>query len=420
MSVLKILLSEGSSLSARHTLYALGDRSRYTVDLVDPNPICLARFSSFCRRWHRCPSYSDTPQEYLRFLAELIQREKYDVLMPTHEQVFLLSKFRDTFCQHIGLALPDFSAMRTLQSKLLFSQRLTELNLPQPATAVFRTRAELESLVSGPCYIKLAHGTAGYGVHFVRNKVELGQLANRLQQQGVLDGELESLVQQPALGVQSTVQAVFDHGNLVGIHTFQARAIGVGGMSSARVSAHHPLVHDHVRRLGADLQWHGALFLDYFHDPEHGPEYIEANPRIGETVNAWLGGLNLCELLVQVSLGKSPAPAPTTEPGRRSHSGFMILMTKALEGCTRRKLLAEWWQARRQRGLYANSEDELTRRRDDRPSTIPARAIMLQLLANPGFAEGIVKKTVKNYSLPESAVHTVCQLPADTADKYFA
>ena len=419
MPALKILLSEGSSLSARHTLFALGDRQRYTIDIVDPNPICQSRFSRFCRRWHRCPSYSKTPESYLQFLAQLIRQEQYDVLLPTHEQVFLLSKFRETFGKHVGLALSDFEAMQTLQSKLLFSRLLTELKLPQPKVTFFRTRTELEDAFQGPCYVKLAHGTAGFGVHHVTNQEEVDQLATQLEEQGLLNGRLESLVQQPGQGVQSTVQAVFHNGQLLGLHTFEATDIGVGGMSSGRISAHHPLVQEHVRTIGKHLNWHGALFLDYFYHPEHGPQYIEANPRVGETVNAWLGGLNLCEFLVQVSLGNQPASAATPPPGRRTHSGFMILMTKALHGATRRQLLTEMAQARHKQGIYSNSEDELTRRQDDPPSVIPSRAITLQLLANPRSAEGVVRRTVKNYSLPESAVQEVRRLHQNTAENCF-
>jgi hypothetical protein len=38
-------MSEGSSLSARESLTALG-RAEFEVDVIDANPLCLARFSS--------------------------------------------------------------------------------------------------------------------------------------------------------------------------------------------------------------------------------------------------------------------------------------------------------------------------------------------------------------------------------------
>jgi hypothetical protein len=59
------------------------------------------------------------------------------------------------------------------------------------------------------------------------------------------------------------VQCVFRCGRLVAGHCYQARALGVGGSASARESAAHPHVLEQMAALGAYLNWHGALTLDY-------------------------------------------------------------------------------------------------------------------------------------------------------------
>ena len=409
---LKILLSEGSSLSARHTLYSLG--GRHTIDLMDPAALCQARFSRFVRRWHRCPSFSKDPQGYLRFLSVLLDREKYDVLIPTHEQVFLLARVRDAVARRVGLALPEFAALERLQSKADFSRLLDELALPQPRYTIVRSRAELDRDWDFPCFIKLAHSTAGGGVRKVDDRKELAAALDEFTQRGLsLEGS-ETMVQQPGIGVQSTVQAVFQQGRMVAAHCFEARAIGVGGMSMARVSASHPIVLEQMARLGRHVNWHGATFIDYFYDAATGqPQYIEANPRIGETVNAWLSGVNLCEALVQVSLGESVTPPLSPRIGVRTHSGFMILMAKALKGASRGELWRERRMMRRGEDLYADSEDELTRPRDDRLSVIPALAVTAELLLNPSRARTIVKKTVDNYSLPAAATQHIREMPPE-------
>jgi len=229
---LKVLLTEGSSLSARQTLYGLG--RNFIVDILDPDPLCQCRFSRFTRRWHRCPSFSKQPEEYLRFLMARLKAEHYDVLLPTHEQVFLLARFREQVSRRVAVALPDFAAMERMQSKADFCRLLDELGLPYPATAIVRTRAELEAAATEfPTYVKLAHSTAGSGVRRVENPVELRRVADEFEQAGLFNGQSETLVQAPAVGVQSTVQAVCDRGRGVAAHCFEARHIGVGGMSSA-------------------------------------------------------------------------------------------------------------------------------------------------------------------------------------------
>ena len=97
----------------------------------------------------------------------------------------------------------------------------------------------------------------------------------------------------------------------------------------------------------------------------------------------------------------------------------MILMTEAFKGRNRRHLTTKWWQAINRRSLYNDSQDELTRPGDDISSLLPAVWVSLQLFVRPRFAKGLVRKTINNYSLPESAVQTIIQLPDDAADHVF-
>ena len=409
---LRILFTEGSSLSARQTLYPLGPH--HDIDVLDPNPLCQCRFSSYVRRFIRSPSFAKQPMEFLRFVAQLVRSGRYDVLLPTHEQTYLLSRFRDSFTPHVGLALPEFAAQERLQNKAEFSRLQVELNLPQPETTIVRTRAELDRAWRYPFYVKLSHSTAGGGVFHIENESALHERADRLEADGLLRGETDVLLQQPACGVLSTVQAVFNRGELIGVHCFESRRVGVGGMSTARTSADHAVVREHVARIGEHLAWHGAFFIDYFYDSASGqPEYIEANPRIGETVNAMLAGINLPQLLVRISCGETPPRAPLGRFGVRTHNLLMILMSLAYEGASRAALVRE---VRRFRGgdePYCNGEDELTRPREDRLSALPFVYTTVQLLAWPGIAKRIVAETVGGYSLPEDVTERIKALPLD-------
>lgn len=346
--------------------------------------------------------------EFLHFLADQLQAETYDVLLPTHEQVYLLSRFRDVVGQTVGLALPEFSAMQRMQDKAQFTRMLDELGLPHPDTAYANTVAQLRGDWRYPCYLKLAHSTAGAGVFYLENQEQLEQRIAAIEQAGLLAGADEALIQQPARGQQASVQAVFDRGRMVGVHSFDARQLGVGGMSSARVSADHPVVREHIAQLGAHLDWHGAMFVDYFYDHDTGqPEYIECNPRVGETVSAWLAGVNLCEQLVRVSRGDPVESLELGTPGVRTQSFMMILITMAYNGASRRSLLKEWARYRFGRDIYADSQDELTRPGDDLLSVLPLWWVTLQLVAVPSLAQRIVAGTIANYSLPASAVAAI-------------
>jgi hypothetical protein len=366
---------------------------------------------------------------------ERLHSRKYDVLFPVHDEVFVLARFQDRFRGIVSLPVSAFAVLDRVQSKAGFLEVLDELRLPHPATVLVRTRSELERAADCPCYIKLVYGTAGRGVWFAPTTTARLRLAESLEQMGLLDGRNTVLVQQPARGVLEVAQSVFRHGELVAAHSYQARGHpGVGGSAWARVGVQRPQVVEHLRVFGAHLQWHGALMLDYLFDPATGePSYIEANPRIGETVNATLNGVNLCRILAEVAHEGRFATCLTTtvqsETGRlqtcptisdsrsvspscgvRSHSLVMGLMALAQQGAGRRSLVVELLRRCTSAGVYRGSFEELTRPGTDWPSILPGVILVLSLLCRPRLAERIVTRTVTDYGLSAAAVDRIRKL----------
>ena len=408
-----VLFTEGASTSARQALYALGRRG-HTIDICDSQSLCLGRFSRYVRTWYRCPSFTRDPLGYIRYLIDRLQRTSYDVLFPAHDQVYLLARFRRTLGGLVGLAVPEFAAVEQVQSKVAFSRLLVELGLPQPATTVIDDPKSLDRQWDYPCYIKTAFGTAGSGVWRVQNQDEVRRVVDQLQKASAR-GEIECVVQQPASGDFHVIQAVFQRGRLVASHSYRGTAQGVGGSACGRESCRQPEIQEHVALLGAHLKWHGAMHVEYFFDAENGRcSYIEANPRIGETFNATLSGINLCDKLLRVSRGVA-APPPTAAPiGLRTHSLLMSLMGRAERGAGRRELVKELYRAWSRTGTYRDSQDELTRPREDLLSLVPATFVAAQLLCWPSLVRRTIRQTVANYALDAEAARRIRALPQET------
>ena len=123
---LRVLLSEGSSTSAREAITVLG-LAGHIVEVCDPSPVCLGRFSRFVSKFHRCPGLRDDPAGYLSFVEKLLAERPFDVLLPIHEQGFVFARVKQRFETRVGLALPDFESYRTAHSKAGFSRLLDEL-----------------------------------------------------------------------------------------------------------------------------------------------------------------------------------------------------------------------------------------------------------------------------------------------------
>ena len=413
---MRILLSEGSSNSARQALYGL--RHDHQIDLVDPSAWCQCRFSSLVRQRIACPTVARDPLGYAKRITEVIQRNGYDILFPTHEQVYLFSKFRDFFQQHVGLAVPEFDAIRRVQSKAGFVALMEELELPIPGSRVVASKTELFEHDRFPCFVKLVHSTASLGVQKVDSADELRSAIERFEKSLVWKEGDPILIQQPAVGGQAEVSAVFQEGRLVASACRDVLETGIGGGPSQRISAFHPLVKTHMEKLGMTLNWHGPISVEYFYDAEtQQPQYIEANPRISETLNAELAGVPVCETVARISIGEHVDPLPEATPGVMSHTGFTVLIADAYNGASRTQLFKRLCNHWFRRGDYGTCESEITRLGEDPLSLVPATAVILRLLVSPRSAKGLATSTVDNYSLPHAAAKIIDELPADALEQ---
>ena len=387
---LRVLLSEGSSTSAREAVTVLG-LSGHIVEICDPSRYCLARFSRFVRKFHRCPGLRDDPAGFLAFVERLLSSGQFDVLLPTHEQGFLFARVRQRLEACAGLALPSFESYRIAHSKARFSRLLGELGLPQPATRIVTSVDELRAAVRFPCVIKTAVGTASRGVWLVRDDNAVEAALRELGASGTFANEV--LVQDFVAGTAEKAQAVFCRGELLGFHAYRQIALGVGGGEAIKDSVTRPQVRAHLAAIGTKLAWHGALSVDYMM-PDDGvsPLLIDCNPRLVEPMAAFLAGVDLVGLLLQVSQGGAPAAAPQGRDGVRTHLAMQALLGCASRGGTRRDIFRECRRLLAGSGAYAESTEELTPVRLDWLGAVPLAMTALFLLAAPGLSVALARR----------------------------
>src|ERR1700686_1236059 len=219
---LRVLVSEGNSTSAREAVTILG-LSGHLIEVCDPSSWCLARFSRFIQKFHRCPGLRDDPDGFLRFVEELLAARHFDVLLPIHEQGFLFARVQERLGDRAGLALPSFVSYRAAHGKAGFSRLLEQLGLPQPATAIVRSASELRNAIKFPAIIKTSIGTASRGIWFVRSEADLEAALQELSTQGFgANGAFadEVLMQEWVAATCEKAQAGFCRGKLIGFHAY--------------------------------------------------------------------------------------------------------------------------------------------------------------------------------------------------------
>jgi len=399
----RILLSEGSSLSAREAITALG-LAGHRVDVVSHDVMCLGRFSRFVERVHRAPASGADPDGYLATVLEVVKQRAIDALLPVHEQAYLFAAARKQRPDGLGIAVADFAAFEQVQSKASLADLLTRLEVPQPATAVVRTAEEFAVSRPFPFFVKAAFGTASTGVWRVGDEAQRDALLTRLDQQGAFAEGL--LVQAAVTGALERTQAVFDHGTLVASHIYRQLAEGPGGGDVLKLSVVSKEVCDIVERIGGALGWHGALSFDYIRDEASAvPYFIDANPRLVEPMNAWFSGVDLAGSLLKISLGETPERQGEARAGIITRLGLMGLSDAARRHYRRRDVIREITRLATGSGRYRGSREELVPLWMDPWCAIPLAVVISRLLANPHAVTKLSKSTVDAYSLTPQAIH---------------
>lgn len=388
----RILFSEGSSLTAREFLSVLGPAGHH-IEIVDPNPSCICRFSRWTKRVHQCPPAGSDPLGYLETVNSLLAGGAFDVLLPTHEQAWLFAAVGARLEPQGRIAVASAEAFSRVESKLEFARLLDELKLPQPRWKVVESTEQIADWPT-PFYLKAPFSTAGMGVRRVAQARDTKEALKSVL--SVADGPV--MIQSAAEGEYAQVQALFDRGRLIAVHTSIQAAVGIGPSAAARMGVDHPFARHDIAILGEHLSWHGGLTMDYlFRDGDHA--YIECNPRTVEPANAAASGVNLPELQLALSLGEKIDGLRIGRPGVRTHGSLAILLGTAAYRGTRKAVIAEMLRLIAHQGSYKASRECLTPVLHDFPSLIPLAMVATRVLLLPHSAKQLAAAAVRNYSI---------------------
>ncbi len=404
-NVLRVLVSEGSSTSAREAITILG-LAGHTIEVCDPSPWCLARFSRLVSKFHRCPGLRDDPAGYLVFIEQRLTEGKFDVLLPTHEQGFLFARTKERIEGRAGLALPSFANYRTAHSKAGFSRLLDRLELPQPPTQVVTSAQQLREAIRFPAVVKTSVGTASRGIWFISDAFDLEGALHDLGAGDAFADEV--LVQDLIAGTTEKAQSVFCRGHMIGFHTYRQVMPGVGGGEAVKQSVRRPVVRAHLEKVGQALDWHGALSADYIMpDDGDAPLLIDCNPRLVEPFNAYRAGVDLVGLLLLISLGETPAALPEGREGVLTRLAMQALLGCAARGGTRRDIARECWRLCANSGTYAGSTEELTPVEADWMSAVPLAMTAALLLVSPKSAVKLARGGFGAHLLDLASIRTI-------------
>ncbi|HOQ05542.1 MAG TPA: GNAT family N-acetyltransferase [Anaerohalosphaeraceae bacterium] len=277
-------ITYGWCRSSYAVLFSLGQKG-INVHVGDASSLAMCRFSRYSRSFIRLPDFFLEPERYIDALLKALERSEAEVLLPCHEDIGLVSRFRDRFPRYIRTAVPAWQTYQVAEDKLELMRQAANFGVPVPQTCSVQSEHELEKAVrdfTWPVILKTRIGNSAKGVAVTHSWEELKQQFRYLIDTYELEEGRWPFLQEYLPGRAAGVCALYDRGKPLAFFAeeyLRCKEPNRFGTSTMRKTLEDPVLVGHAQKLLGGLGWHGLAHLDFIQDAAGTWRLIELNPR---------------------------------------------------------------------------------------------------------------------------------------------
>lgn len=265
-------------------------------------------FSRHCHGRFVYPSPYLFPERFIETLARKAREFGCRVLIPMHEEGYVVARHRDRLTPFLKVPLPDYEQIMTLHSKDRFYALAQRLRAPIPTTYIVGQTEEVQEIatvLNYPAVIKPRRAHGAFGLRYVHSPQELRETYERLMRQFRFGPEETPLVQEYVGGEKHSVCMLFNRGKLRAKFTFKfLREFPIqGGTAVLRISVRNDQMEQIAHQVLEHLQWHGIAEAEFTLTEGRGPILIEINPRFwGSLYQGVASGVDFPYLLYRMAV----------------------------------------------------------------------------------------------------------------------
>ncbi len=241
----------------------------------DTSFLNMNRFSLMGNKNFRYPSFYNSTSIFLDYLIKYLHDNDIPYLIPTHEEVFIISKYKHLL-NNIKTLVPDFESLKIAHKKSLSSALANKLGIPVPLTYLPESEMDCFSFFNShpkPIVIKYENSNSSKGVFFIYN---LSELEKHLSFIG------DFIMQEYVTGTGYGVSVLYNKGQLRSFFTHKRleEKMITGGPSTSRTGTRNEVLEEWTKKILDSLSWNGVAMAEYKFD-EINKKYwfIEINPR---------------------------------------------------------------------------------------------------------------------------------------------
>jgi len=244
----------------------------WTVHVADSIPCRMSGWSRAVRATIALASPRFDPAAFIGGLSGAIRRHAIDLVVPTCEEVFYLSRYRQALPASCRVLADDFDKLRVLHSKWEFLQQAASCGGLAPASGLVHSIGQAREWANGaPVVLKPEFSRFGVHVRLYPEGIPAGAAA--LPDMG------RWVVQHYRHGQELCSYHVADRGRLVA-HAVYLPKYRLNRSSSFYFVHHYSRrIADFAARFVAQQRFTGQISFDWIDAGNDSPAVIECNPR---------------------------------------------------------------------------------------------------------------------------------------------
>ncbi|MFZ6874983.1 ATP-grasp domain-containing protein [Undibacterium sp. Di27W] len=303
----------------------------WTAYIADSVPCRLSGWSSAVTASMQLAAPSLHPQAFIDDLNRAIAKYRIDLLMPTCEEVFFLSRYRKYLPSSVRVLVDDFDKLRSLHSKWHFLKLAAQYGGNPPPSSLVNSVEEARAW-AGQAPLVLKPEYSRFGVHVRLYPQGMPDNVAALEQQGAW------VAQHFQPGRELCSYSVADQGRLLAHVVYEPRH-RLGKSSSFYFAPYEaPLIRTFVEKLVTAIDYTGQISFDWIELGDGIPSVIECNPRAVSGVHLF----GMQDALPAALAGQLEACVKPSVQKPRMLAAIM-LSAGLLQAAQERKL-QDWWK----------------------------------------------------------------------------
>lgn len=279
----KVLLTYGWCRTAYVAAECLAEAG-YEVYACDKSRLAMLRFSRHIKEFFRVPSQDTCPEAYARAVAGIAKARQIKVVVPVHEDMVILQRYRHYFHPYTVIASPDLAILTKVLNKGSFHRAALQAGLFPPHTIAPVTMDQALAALNEtdlPAVLKIRNGNSAKGVRIVNSRRDAVDAYTELVNLFHLSEDHLPLIQEYVEGTQCGVAFLAENGEILGSFCerylrFKEKGMGTSVLREAFLS--DDLLRE-AKKLCKSLKWTGVGQLDFIIDGLGRPRVLEMNPR---------------------------------------------------------------------------------------------------------------------------------------------